>query len=120
MAIGNHGGMVKPSTGYAFLRIQEDSSAIINSLLEVGHPFSIPAGPRRYRYFDAVMLEIMTHHAERIEPILTSLFKRNPVDRIFRFLDEVSSPGENLLMMPSLPPQLLSQAFLQLDALRRV
>ena len=120
MAIGNHGGMVKPSTGYAFQRIQEDSSAIINSLLEVGHPFSIPANPRRYRYFDAVMLEIMTHHAERIEPILTSLFKRNPVDRIFRFLDEASSSGEILLMMPSLPPQLLSQAFLQLDAVRRV
>jgi len=120
VAIGNHGGMVKPSTGYAFLRIQEDSSAIINSLLEVGHPFSIPSSPRRYRYFDALMLEIMTHHAERIEPILTSLFKRNPIERIFRFLDEVASRGENLIMMPSLPPQLLLQAFLQLSALRRV
>jgi len=120
MAIGNQGGMVKPSTGYAFLRIQEDSFAIINSLLDVGHPFRIPAGPRRYRYFDAVMLEIMTHHAERIGPILTSLFKRNPVERIFRFLDEVASPGENLLMMPSLPPQLLLQALFQLRALRSV
>jgi len=120
VAIGNHGGMVKPSTGYAFLRIQEDSSAIINSLLEVGHPFSIPSSPRRYRYFDGLMLEIMTHHAERIEPILTSLFKRNPIERIFRFLDEVASRGENLIMMPSLPPQLLLQAFLQLSALRRV
>ena len=120
MAIGNHGGMIKPSTGYAFLRMQEDSSAIINSLLKVGHPFSLPASPHRYRYFDAVMLEIMTHHAERIEPIFTSLFKRNPVERIFRFLDEIASPGENLMMMPSLPPQLLFQAFLQLGALRRV
>jgi lycopene beta-cyclase len=120
VAIGNHGGMVKPSTGYAFLRIQEDSSAIINSLLEVGHPFSIPSSPRRYRYFDALMLEIMTHHAERIEPILTSLFERNPIERIFRFLDEVASRGENLIMMPSLPPQLLLQALLQLSALRRV
>lgn len=120
MAIGNHGGMVKPSTGYAFLRMQEDSSAITNSLLKLGHPFSISASPRRYRYFDAVMLEIMEHHAERIEPILTSLFKRNPVERILRFLDEVASPRENLLMMPSLPPQLLLQSLLQLDALHRV
>ena len=120
MAIGNHGGMVKPSTGYAFLRMQEDSSAIINSLLKVGHPYSVPSSPRRYRYFDAVMLEIMTHHAERVEQILTSLFERNPVEHIFRFLDEVASLRENLLMMPSLPPQLLSQAFLQLNALRRV
>ena len=120
MAIGNHGGMVKPSSGYAFLRIQEDSSAIINSLLKVGHPFNIPASPRRYRYFDAVMLEIMTHHQERIEQILTSLFKRNPVEHIFRFLDEVASPRENLIMVPSLPPQLLLQSVLQLGALRWV
>jgi lycopene beta-cyclase len=120
MAIGTHGGMVKPSTGYAFLRIQEDSSAIVRSLLEVGHPFSVPPGPRRYRYFDAVMLEIMTHDGERIEPTFTALFKRNPVERIFRFLDEVASLRENVLMIPSLPPQLLVQALLRLDALRRV
>jgi hypothetical protein len=62
----------------------------------------------------------MAHHTERVEPILTSLFKRNSVEQIFRFLDEVASPGENLMMMPSLPPQLLFQAFLQLAALRRV
>jgi lycopene beta-cyclase len=120
MAIGTHGGMVKPSTGYAFLRIQQDSSAIIRSLLKAGHPFSVPIGPRHYRYFDAVMLEIMTHHSERIELMFTSLFKRNPVERIFRFLDEVASLQENILMIPSLPPQLLWQALLQLDALRRV
>jgi lycopene beta-cyclase len=119
MAIGNHGGMVKPSTGYAFLRMQADSSAIINSLLKVGHPFCIPCGPRRYRYFDAVMLEIMSQHPERIEPILLSLFKHNPARRIFRFLDEVASFGENVLMMPSLPAQLLLQAFLQPGALPR-
>ena len=120
MAIGNYGGMIKPSTGYAFLRMQNDSSAIINSLLKVGHPFSLPTSPHRYRYFDAMMLEIMTHHAERIEPIFTSLFKRNSVERIFRFLDEIASTGENLTMIPSLPPQLLFQALLQLGALGRV
>jgi len=120
MAIGNHGGMVKPTTGYAFLRIQEDSSAIIRSLLTVGHPFRIPSSPRRYRYFDAVMLEIMSQHAERIEPIFLSLFKHNTTKRIFRFLDETASFGENALMMPSLPPQLLWQALLQLGAVRWV
>jgi lycopene beta-cyclase len=120
MAIGNHGGMIKPSTGYAFLRMQTDSSAIINSLRKVGHPFNIPSSPRRYRYFDAVMLEIMSQHAERIEPLLLSLFKQNPARSIFRLLDEVATLGENLLMMPSLPPQLLWQALLQLGAVRWV
>ncbi len=34
MTIGTKGGMVKPSTGYAFLRIQQDSAAIVRSLLQ--------------------------------------------------------------------------------------
>jgi lycopene beta-cyclase len=120
MTIGTLGGRVKPSTGYAFLRMQQDACAIVRSLLEVGHPFSVPAGPRRYRFFDSVMLEVMTRHGERIESIFTALFKHNPAERIFRFLDEVASPWENCLMLPSLPPQLLLQALLRLDTLRSV
>jgi lycopene beta-cyclase len=120
MAIGTLGGQVKPSTGYAFQRIQQDSSAIVHSLLTVGHPFSVQPDPRRYRFFDSVMLEIMAHHGERIEPIFTTLFKRNPVERIFRFLDEVASWRENCRMLPLLPPQLWWQALLQLNAVWRV
>jgi lycopene beta-cyclase len=120
MAIGTRGGRVKPSTGYAFLRMQQDASAIVRSLLEAGHPFRVPSSPRRYRFFDSVMLSIMTRHAERIEPIFTALFEHNPARRIFRFLDEVASPWENFLMMPSLPPRLLWQALLQFGTACRV
>jgi lycopene beta-cyclase len=120
MAIGTYGGMVKPSTGYAFLRMQADSSAIIHSLLKVGHPFNKSSSPRRYRFFDAVMLEIMSYHPERIGPIFLSLFKQNPASRIFRFLDEGASFGENALMLPTIPSQLLLQSVLQLGALRWV
>ena len=120
MAIGTKGGRVKPSTGYAFLRMQQDSSAIVRSLLEAGHPFRVPKSPHRYRFFDSVMLEIMTRHAERIEPVFLALFKHNATRRIFRFLDEIASPWENGLMMPTLPPRLLWQTLLRLDAARRV
>ena len=120
MSIGVLGGRIKPSTGYAFIRMQEDSSAIVRSLLREGHPFHVPPGPRRYRFFDSVMLEIMAHHGESCESVFTALFKHNPAERIFRFLDEVASPWENCLMIPSLPPQLLLQALLQIVAVRRV
>ena len=119
MAIGTQGGRVKPSTGYAFLRVQRDSSAIVRSLLRVGHPFKVPVSPRRYRFFDSVLLEIMTRHGESVESILTVLFRHNSVERIFRFLDEVASPWENGVMVPSLPPQLLWQSLLQATAVQR-
>ena len=42
MTIGIPGGRVKPSSGYAFWRIQQDSAAIVRSLLQVEHPFDVP------------------------------------------------------------------------------
>jgi lycopene beta-cyclase len=47
LAIGVNGGRIKPSTGYAFSRVQADSEAIVQSLLTHGHPFALPAGPAR-------------------------------------------------------------------------
>lgn len=111
--IGTRGGMIKPSTGYAFLRIQEDSRAIVRSLLAKGHPFAVPTGSRRYRLYDSLMLEIMAHHGDQIKPIFTALFKNNPITRVLRFLDEQGSPAENLLLIATLPPKLFLQALFQ-------
>ena len=54
MAIGTAGGMVKPSTGYAFARIQRDSRAIVRSLLDPVRKRVIPqslAGLQVNNYF---------------------------------------------------------------------
>ena len=120
MTVGVKGGRIKPSAGYAFTRMQQDAAAIVRSLLEQGHPFQVPASPRRYRYFDAVMLDIIERHSAWAVTIFTALFRRNPAERILRFLDEVATPGENALMIPSLPPRLLLHAVLSLNALGRV
>ena len=42
MAIGAHGGRIKPTSGYAFMRIQHDSAAIVRSLLRLDQPFDVP------------------------------------------------------------------------------
>jgi len=78
MAIGALGGMVKPSSGYAFTRIQADSAAIVRSLLEAGHPFDVPASPQIYRLCDALMLHVMARHGEQAEPIFSAMFKKQP------------------------------------------
>jgi lycopene beta-cyclase len=118
MNIGTRGGRVKPSTGYAFLRIQQDSAAIVQSLLATGLPFDVPSDSRRYRLYDALMLEVMQRHGDRIRPIFTALFKNNPIARVFRFLDEEASLKENSLVIASLPPKLFLQAMFRMKALR--
>ncbi len=118
MAIGTKGGRIKPTTGYAFVRIQEDSAAIVQSLIQVGHPFNVPPGPGRYRLYDSMLLEIMSRQGGQIKPIFTTMFKNNPIGRIFRFLDEVASRWENLLLIASLPPPLFLQALFRSKVLR--
>jgi lycopene beta-cyclase len=120
MAIGTAGGQVKPTSGYAFMRIQHDSAAIVRSLLHAGHPFAVPSSSWCYRLCDALMLQIMLRQGERIRPIFTALFQNNPIERIFRFLDETTSPWENLVLMASLPPALFLRAFFRLKLLGRV
>jgi lycopene beta-cyclase len=110
MRIGTLGGQVKSTSGYAFMRIQRDSAAIVASLLRRGHPFAVPLEAWRYRRYDAAMLEIMAQHGERIKPIFTALFTRNPIERIFRFLDEQSSLWDDLRLAVTLPPSLALRA----------
>jgi lycopene beta-cyclase len=116
MTIGAKAGQVKPTTGFGFTRIQQDSAAIVRSLLRAGHPFDVPADSRRYRLYDSLMLQVMAQHGEQIKPIFTAMFKHNSIERIFRFLDEVGPWWENLLLIRSLPPRLFLQALFQMSS----
>lgn len=120
MTIGTAGGRIKPSSGFAFWRIQQDSAAIVQSLLRVGHPFDVPPDSRRYRLYDSILLQVMYRHGERIKPIFTALFKKNPIQRVLRFLDETASPWEELLLMGSLPPQMFVRPLLRSKVLCRI
>jgi lycopene beta-cyclase len=117
--IGTRGGRVKPSSGYAFRRIQEDAAAITRSLATRGHPFDLPKPPARYRTFDAMLLQILHRHGELGEPVFMRLFRRNPIDRVFRFLDEEDNLWQNLKLMATVPPGPFIRAWIRVKLLRR-
>ena len=118
--IGTRGGRVKPSSGYAFLRIQRDSAAILQSLLQHGHPFAIEESPARYRLYDSILLQILYRQGGLSESIFTALFTNNPIQRVFRFLDEEAPLLENIALMSSLPTRPFLRALLKLKLLRRI
>ncbi len=113
MTIGTKGGQVKAATGYAFLRVQKDCRAILESLAAYGHPKTIKHNPYRFNVFDSLMLEVMEKHGGRMAEIFTALFKKNPIQRVFRFLDEEISIAENLAVLASVPPWPFVQALLK-------
>lgn len=102
MTIGMPGGRVKPSTGYAFARIQRDSAAIVNSLVRTGEPFNVAEDSWRHRRYDRALLDLLRTRPEQVRQILSALFARNPLDSVLRFLDEASSPLEEARLAATL------------------
>jgi lycopene beta-cyclase len=105
MTIGTAGGRVKPSSGYAFTRIQHDSAAIVQSLIGTGQPFNVHADSSFYRRCDALLLHIMRRRGDTIKSIFAVMFQRNPVTRVFRFLDETASAADTALLIANMPPR---------------
>jgi len=118
--IGTKGGRVKPSSGYAFWRIHEDSKAIVQSLSKYHHPFSIPESSVRYRWFDTILLQIMLRHPNECADLFTILFKKNSIQSIFRFLNEDGSWRNDLKILSSLPPYRFIEALIKVKLLKRV
>jgi lycopene beta-cyclase len=103
-AIGATAGLVKASTGYAYQRIQRDSSQLAASLVQYGRPVNPADRRHRHRLLDAVLLDVLDRDATQLEVAFARLFGRNPAERVLSFLDETSTIVNDLRIMASLPP----------------
>ena len=103
--LGTRAGRAKPSTGYAFRRIQGQSARLVAALAATGQLPADPVGDRwQFRLFDTLLLDIMQRRGETTRDLFQQLFERNPVGRILRFLDEKTSWADNLRVMNSVSP----------------
>lgn len=100
--IGTAGGQTKGSSGYTFNFIQKHSMAIGNSLVATGKPFVQPAS-ERYRFYDSVLLSVLDNGIVPGKKVFTDLFKKNPVQKVFKFLDNETTLAEELKIISSLP-----------------
>ncbi len=100
--IGTRGGRVKPSSGYAFLRIQRQSGALARALAtgkKLPSTFESPL----YRLLDSIFLRALKRDSERAPLYFLALFRRIPPDVLVRFLSEAAGPSEMLRVMRALP-----------------
>ena len=100
--IGIAGGQTKASTGYTFQFIQKQAQAIIDCLIQSRPLTSIQTSPKRFQFYDNVLLELLVGKKLPGEEIFTRMFKRNPVSRIFKFLDNETSIIEELQLISTL------------------
>jgi lycopene beta-cyclase len=88
LPIGAVSAITKPSTGYAFTRILKQSKGLAEWLLNpVGTPPEF-VSPARFRFYDLLLMSILTKDSLQSSLIFGALFSNNSMDTIFRFLDE--------------------------------
>jgi len=89
LRVGNAGGLLKASTGYAVQRIDDDARAIVAAIDATG----APALPRRrhavpWRWLDRVFLDLVAQRGQRAHRVLFAMFERRPIDAVVAFLEE--------------------------------
>jgi len=101
--LGTAGGQTKASSGYTFQFIQKRSDQIARALIE-GKSLSALAGdPPRFLFYDRVLLDVLAKGYWPGDRVFARLFARNPVQRVFSFLDNESALADELRLISSLP-----------------
>lgn len=95
--LGTAGGMTKPSSGYTFQRIQRDSEQLVGSLLRGGKPERyLSAWDQRFQLYDSTLLQVMRKNQYPVKEIFTDIFRKNPTERVLRFLNEETTFPEEV------------------------
>jgi lycopene beta-cyclase len=81
--IGTAAGMVKPSTGYAFARMNQDAKRILTN--------QDRRSAGRFSFYDRLLLHIIKHETHQIPAVMSRLFRTSPIQVILHFLDEKTS-----------------------------
>ncbi len=98
-----HGG-ARPSTGYAFQRIQAWAGSCSRALLAGDAPLPAATDSALRRGMDAVFLRVLRSEPERGPELLSRLFAAAPTHRVIRFLSDLGSTADALAVVRSLPP----------------
>lgn len=101
MNIGMAGGRTKASTGYTFQRIQKQSRRITDSLIQTGQPFYPEPAFNRHAFMDSVLLNVLEKKRFPGKQVFSDLFRKNPPERVLRFLDEETGFLQDLQIMAS-------------------
>jgi lycopene beta-cyclase len=102
--IGTAGNQTKASSGFTFSFIQKQSDAIVNALIKNKLPqLSLSFFKRRFNLYDSILLNVLYKKKMDADEIFAHLFKKNPPQRVLKFLDNETNFIEEFKIMNSVP-----------------
>jgi lycopene beta-cyclase len=102
--IGSAGGWTKASTGYTFY-LSGKLAARLCAHLKKGTSLTSFHRKTRFAFYDAVMLDLLQRCNDVGAAFFTSVYQNNPIDRVFRFLNEESSLTDELQIIHKSTPR---------------
>lgn len=117
-AIGIAGGALRPSSGYAFSRVQAHAAALARAIVR-GEPLPRHAAARRGAALDAVFLHALAADPAAFPEHFRALVDRVPADAFARFMSDHSTPVDEARVMAALPAGPFARAALSAAAARR-
>lgn len=108
-AVGVAGGSARPSSGYAFHRIQRQAAEIARAIVQ-NKEISPNVAPRKYNFFDTVFLEAIARNPQMGKDSLMRMFADVEPDALIRFLLDESSYSDDLALVRALPKMRFGKA----------
>jgi lycopene beta-cyclase len=116
--VGVMAGGARPSTGYAFQRIQRWAVECAQALESDGHPVGHRPGPLPLRVMDQIFLDVLRADPGRGGALFFSLFSRADPARVIRFLSGDASAIDSLAVVAAMPVSPFVRAALALTRRR--
>ena len=101
--IGTVGGWTKASTGYTFKNTSKKTIQLI-AFLKAENDFTHFRKKTRFWWYDLLLIDVLSSYNNLGSKLFSTLFKRNSLKNVFRFLDEETIFIEDLIIMLSMPP----------------
>ncbi len=99
--IGTAAGKIKASSGYGFEKMQIDAARLANNYFTP--KLSKQSGPKRFKFYDKLLLKIILEKPEEAVSIFGKLFKKIPIPMVLKFLYEETNLYEEALIFKKLP-----------------
>ena len=106
--IGSAGGMVRLSTGYTFLNIQEHSKYIVQNIDKIEKLRQYNLG-KKYHFLDKIFLRVLKNHPDKMPEIFFGMFKTSS-NSVIKFLSNKSNIFEDIKIISRMPKLIFMKA----------
>ena len=110
--IGTAGGWTKPSSGYTFKFIEKNTIKLL-AHIKNNTQFSNFKIKTRHWIYDLIFLDVLYKNNYLGSNLFTKMFSKNPMEKIFMFLDNETSITDELKITASFPKRIFTNSLLK-------